>query len=399
MTVRLRPGRKAALAALLLLALSGATLALESRSTEATTDDKLYWIEMSAGPERIMRSDLDGTNIEELVVEEMAVDSGFQFPDMSIAQFEQPPSLALDIPHGYIYWTNPELNQVKRAQLDGSNIEVLAQYAFERPSAIAVDPFAERLYWAYTTKTSSTLERSDLDGTNREEILTNSAIIMALAIDVARGLLYWGNEEGSIFSSTATGNGPAIILHGTPVEGLKAGIFVLDIEVVANGPSDNADLYWNTASPPVESCVGFPGPLVCITSDATSTVTRSLQGAAPESLLNEELDDAGAIAIDPKTETLYRAYLSGLGSSNLDATTPALLVADITLADVEIGLTELPFVVPDPVGGIVRSTGLASLPVAEERGASATPWVAAVLIGIGAALGGAWFARRESAAR
>jgi len=105
----------------------------------------LYWTNMGnpkANDGTIFRSDLDGRNLTTIVA------PGGTFT---------PKQLQIDKPNGKLYWCDREGMRVMRANLDGSNIETLVDTSQgdPRPGAvaskwcvgIAVDADAGKLYW------------------------------------------------------------------------------------------------------------------------------------------------------------------------------------------------------------------------------------------------------------
>ena len=86
---------------------------------------KLYWTDYLTG--KIQRTNLDGTEIEDLV---MGLDA--------------PEGIALDVSSGKMYWTN--WRKIQRANLDGSAVEDLAMH-LDRPRGIALDVSAGKMYW------------------------------------------------------------------------------------------------------------------------------------------------------------------------------------------------------------------------------------------------------------
>ena len=79
-----------------------------------TTHGTIYWAGgwNNNGAGRVGRMDLDGSNPQTLF-------DGLDFQDFSI-------DLALDVPAGKMYWTNPNLASLQRANLDGTGLETLA---------------------------------------------------------------------------------------------------------------------------------------------------------------------------------------------------------------------------------------------------------------------------------
>ena len=98
----------------------------------------MYWTER--GWERVHRSDLDGSNTETLI-------EGYGFRGPSLIT-----DMALDLWAGKIYWTASYWHgdyrsaAVLRANLDGSDIEILTEYV-DHPGGLAltVPPTSSRL--------------------------------------------------------------------------------------------------------------------------------------------------------------------------------------------------------------------------------------------------------------
>ncbi len=66
----------------------------------AFAQDKLYWVDAAT---KIQRANLDGTNIEDLVIT------------------DTPYGIALDVAGGKMYWTTSWPRKIQRANLDGKN--------------------------------------------------------------------------------------------------------------------------------------------------------------------------------------------------------------------------------------------------------------------------------------
>ena len=81
---------------------------------------QMYW----TGAGRIQRANLDGSNIEDLVV------TGLDSPHED---------LALDVAGGKMYWTDYSSGTIRRANLDGSNIEdLITGLDLDSPSSLAL---------------------------------------------------------------------------------------------------------------------------------------------------------------------------------------------------------------------------------------------------------------------
>ena len=164
---------------------------LVSQGLEAPQDialdvagNKMYWTD--AGTARIQCANLDGTNVQTLVSTGARSLQG----------------IALDVTDGKIYWIALEatgvnaFGKIQRADLDGSNITDVVNIV-QDPDGLALDVVGRKLYWTEWTSFVSTkvitfansgninvgnagvdntkgpgaIVRSDLNGTNKEDIV------------------------------------------------------------------------------------------------------------------------------------------------------------------------------------------------------------------------------------
>jgi hypothetical protein len=128
---------------------------------------RVYWV--TNYPGELARADLDGSNVEVLV-------SGLSHSR----------GLALDLDHGKVYWT--ENSRIGRADLDGSNVETVIDVgAFD----VAVDPQVGQIYWIDVLQ----VHRADLDGSNVEDLVqlppSSGFGPWGVALDLVAGKLYW----------------------------------------------------------------------------------------------------------------------------------------------------------------------------------------------------------------
>ena len=120
-----------------------------------TASKKIYWTNMgkvSANDGTIERSDLDGGNLTTIV---------------PLAGTWTPKQLKLDVKNGKLYWSDREGMRIMRANLDGSNIETLVETAqgdAARKDAtnwcvgIALDVAGGKVYW--TQKAAAVMDAS-----------------------------------------------------------------------------------------------------------------------------------------------------------------------------------------------------------------------------------------------
>ena len=94
--------------------------AWDGGSTRAT---KMYWTEFRGG--KIRRADLDGSNVQ-----------------VRVTGLDNPVGVALDIAGGKMYWTDYIIGKIQRADLNGSNVEDLVTTGVDWPVGIALDVFS-----------------------------------------------------------------------------------------------------------------------------------------------------------------------------------------------------------------------------------------------------------------
>ena len=137
----------------------------------------IYWPDWDTG--KIHHVDLDGSNVRTLV-------TGAGYPS----------STALDIAGEKIYWTNSGVRfvtevktpngKIQCADLDGSNIRDLVT-GLEFPYRMALDIARGKMYWTGENK----IQRANLDGSNVQDIVTGVGEPISIALDVAGGKIYW----------------------------------------------------------------------------------------------------------------------------------------------------------------------------------------------------------------
>jgi DNA-binding beta-propeller fold protein YncE len=161
----------------------------------------LYWTNMGnpkANDGTIFRSDLDGRNMTTIIT------SGGTFT---------PKQVQIDKPSGKLYWCDREGMRVMRANLDGSNIETLidTSHGDSRPGAdpnkwcvgVAVDADAGKLYWTQKGGDNSgegSILRANLNMPRGQSPASRTDIELLydklpepidLDLDLGSRLLYW----------------------------------------------------------------------------------------------------------------------------------------------------------------------------------------------------------------
>lgn len=135
------------------------------------TAKKIYWTD--SANRSIYAMNRDGTQL------------------VMIAHVERPRAIVLDPCQGYMYYTDwgryGNTGKIYRATMAGNNKQAIVEQNLTQPSGLALDYDDKKLYW--TDALREKIERSDLDGKNRETLV--SATIYPFAITVYENYIYW----------------------------------------------------------------------------------------------------------------------------------------------------------------------------------------------------------------
>ena len=145
--------------------------------TVDTADGKVYWSKHSNSAGTIKRANLDGTNVEVLVTHPTT-----------------PQSITVDAPGKKLYWINSLEGKIQRVDLSGGNIETIIQLD-DNITHIAVDTKGGKLYWV---DSEFRIRRMNLDGTDIETILTGWNSYLSRGIGgmvIADGKIYWTEQQ------------------------------------------------------------------------------------------------------------------------------------------------------------------------------------------------------------
>jgi hypothetical protein len=111
-----------------------------------------------------------------------------------------------------MYWSDQGRGTINRANLDGSEVEVLVD-GQSVPRHLALDLPRSKMYW-----TSGDIRRANLDGSGQEIIISGLISPVGIALDLARGKLYWSHyvSAGDIRRANLDGSGQETLITGLP---------------------------------------------------------------------------------------------------------------------------------------------------------------------------------------
>uniref|UniRef100_A0A8C9STY0 Low-density lipoprotein receptor-related protein 4 n=1 Tax=Scleropages formosus TaxID=113540 RepID=A0A8C9STY0_SCLFO len=99
-------------------------------------------------------------------------------------------SLDYDSVEGKVYYTDVSLDVIRRANLNGSNMETVISQGLKTTDGLAVDWVARNMYWTDTGR--NTIEVARLDGSSRKVLINNSLDEpRAIAVFPSKGYLFW----------------------------------------------------------------------------------------------------------------------------------------------------------------------------------------------------------------
>ncbi len=207
-----------------------------------------------------------------------------------------------------MYWTD-WARGIQRSNLDGSGIEDLVTTGLVFPNGLALDVSGGKMYW--TDWGAKKIQRSNLDGSDVEDLVTSGLESPGgIALDVDGGKMYWtdGGDKDKIQRSNLDGSGVEdLVTTGLVIPGGIA----LDV--------DGGKMYWTD----------------------TEIQRSNLDGSGIEDLVNTRI--ASGIALDVDGGKMYwtdwgakkiqRSNLDGSGIEDLVTTgleTPRGIALDVS---------------------------------------------------------------------
>ena len=196
-----------------------------------TSARKIYWGNISP-PWRMTRSDLDGTNIQDIKI--LALDN--RFPPITVDAED----IEIDVKAGKIYFQDSLNDNIARVNLDGTEYEILP-WNTPYHDKIALDVINQRLYW--TSYVGSRISRVALDERNVETLLSDLIDPTYIALDIRSNNIYWVErnniaEKSKIHRANLDGTNVTHILTGN----YYFSSFALDTEGVYDVSPDSGKL-------------------------------------------------------------------------------------------------------------------------------------------------------------
>ena len=258
--------------------------------------DKIYWSEPRNG--KIRRANLDGSNIEDVLHTE---DSRIDW-------------IALDGSEGKIYWTHAlpsasamKSSKIRRSNFDESGIEVIVT-GLERLGPIALNPAGRKMYWKVERPgVGVVIQRADFDGSGIEDVLlVGGSLIQGLALDVSEDRVYWARISFRDRAPTRIWIRRALLNGTAPVEDLLVGTEPPRPTGIALD-SEGAKMYWT------ESDAG---------DNRNQRIRRmNLDGSGVEDLIVDGLRLPAEIVLDVQRGKMYwveRGLFYRIRRANLD---------------------------------------------------------------------------------
>ncbi len=129
-----------------------------------------------------------------------------------------------------MYWTDWGANpKIEQAEMDGSSRRAIVTGNLGWPTGITIDQATNRLYWASLDQ----IEVSDLNGGNRQLLLSSAANIHPQGLAVNHNMLYWTDWNTKSVSRYNLSSGHQDMI----VTGLQEpmGIHVIDASLMFSG--------------------------------------------------------------------------------------------------------------------------------------------------------------------
>ena len=238
---------------------------------------KVYWIEIEQAGDNsytyaVRRADLDGSNIE-LVL-----------PDVPHGPAE------LSVEKGRLYWLD-SLGGIMRARLDGSDVEPVQ----ESVEALHFDVYDGKVFW---TDRNGRVRRSRADGSGLVDLFAPTVRYPnSLAVNSSNGRLYWTDSlVGAIRSANLDGSSSQVLLSNLAapraIFSTRDRLFwVVDDRITGSRTVQSSALDGSDVGNVLEG--RYPGDLVVDEVRSKLYWTRELCSELGDNILSANLDGSG----------------------------------------------------------------------------------------------------------
>jgi len=257
----------------------------------AETVATLFWLDILGN--RVLRANADGGELDTI-----ASGNGISAPD----------GVAVDVESGFVYWTNmgsglggAELGTLQRMPFDGGSVETVVPVGVTNtPKQMTIDRVNRKLYWS--DREGAKVWRANMDGSQPEILASGHGFgqLVGIAVDVEREHFYFTdrNERKILRAGFAL---PAGQSHDdrTDIEELivfAAGAMPIDLDL----DLEHRLVYWTDRA---------RGTLQRAAMDIPAG--QSADGRTDIEVLASDLGDAIGISLDVGSDALYFTALSG----------------------------------------------------------------------------------------
>lgn len=279
---------------------------------------KVYFTD--AQSRTLRRANLNGTNEEILVSTGLSVPAG----------------VGLDTAAGKVYWTDLGTNRIMRANFDGSGVETVIASGLIDPRDVAVSN--GKVYW--TDLGSQKIQRADLNGANREDVVVN--VVAPTSLVASGDTLYWSDS----------------------VDGF---IQTVDVPTPLDEPIDAPTILVDGLNGPQGVALDATNGFIYWAEEGVQQIRRaSLDGMTIETVNDSGLVQPYGVAIDPASEHLYWSDF-GTDSISRNLLGPLGESFESNLATVSLEITPVNDV-PTAFNDVYSHNGFAQLNISAAEG-------------------------------
>jgi hypothetical protein len=196
-----------------------------TESSRVAIDAANQKIFYGGGEATITQADLDGSN-----------------PVAVVPTGASPSGMAIDATNGKLYWSTFTTDSVLRADLDGSNVETILDGNVTDPSGIWIDEQNGKLY--VITYNTTQIRRANLDGSGLETVAASlGGQGVEVIVDPTTQTIYYSQRGAEIRTMSLDGSNQATLISGqATVQGMAVDFAAGKLYWTASGVIRRADL-------------------------------------------------------------------------------------------------------------------------------------------------------------